>query len=170
MENTSEGNSRQWWENYQHDREILTGQVNQLTRDVSALAAEVKNLVQTQKTILDKGNRPFQWGAFVSAIIGAGVFAGLLIRPIDAELALHHDFDDRVVEHMIEDSHEMGRVKAELEWLAKGEERSYTHHETEWNRVKEAMDADLENDMDRIHTCGETTKNMLFEHLTEEAK
>lgn len=154
---------QKWWQHYQHDRDLLTAQVNQLTRDVSALTADVKNLLANQKDIIARGNRPFQWGAFVSAIVGAGVFAGLLIHPIQTELEKQEAFDQRIIEHMVQDSREMGEVQANLEWLKIGEDRAYTHHETEWNRVENRSDEDLIRDLDRLHDCSENTKQMLID-------
>ena len=157
-----------WWAQYQQDREILTQQVNQLTRDVSALTANVKNLVENQKSIIDKDNRPFQWGAFVSAIVGAGVFAGLLINPLYNNMHEIQDFQVRVTNHMLEHAEDSGRIIADLEWLKLETNRGYQHHESEWNRVKDAANADLENDINRIHDCGENTKNMLMDYMTRD--
>lgn len=120
-QNTTQGDK--WAERYEKHITRQSEQIDALTKDVSALSADVRSLMRNQEALFNKTSRPFQWGAFVSALGLVAVGAGLLIAPINRTLTEHDEFQDKIIKHWQDDAYEMGRHEANLEWLKKLEER-----------------------------------------------
>ena len=123
-----------WADRYEKHLTRQSSQIDALTKDVSALTADVRSLMRNQEALFNKTSRPFQWGAFVSAMGLVAVGAGLLITPIHRDIdglidTVHdfrgetHAFIGDTMEHRIEDAKEMGAVQTDIEWLKKLEER-----------------------------------------------
>lgn len=113
----------EWLDRFERDQEIQNEQIGELTKNVSALAATVGTVVEQQRNLFGRANRPFQWGAFVSALVGVGVFAGLLIAPLQKEMEGQHRFDIQVMQHLEEDAYKMGKLETEVKWLKTMEDR-----------------------------------------------
>jgi len=121
MDQNTQGDK--WAERYEKHITRQSEQIDALTKDVSALSADVRSLMRNQEALFNKTSRPFQWGAFVSALGLVAVGAGLLIAPINRTLAEHDEFQDKAIIHWQEDAYQMGKHEADLAWLKKLEER-----------------------------------------------
>ena len=99
-------------------------QVNSaLSADIAKVTANVETLLNNQSSIFNRQNRPFQWGAFVSALIGVGVFAGLALAPVQEKLDDADAFHKDTITHLVQDAREMGALEARVEWLMMMEDR-----------------------------------------------
>lgn len=112
-----------WADRYEKHLSRQSEQIDALTKDVSALSADVRSLMRNQESLFNKTSRPFQWGAFVSALGLVAVGAGLLIAPINKTLAEIENFEHAAIKHWQDDAYQMGKHEADLEWLKKLEER-----------------------------------------------
>jgi len=113
-----------WTSRYEKHLARQSDQIESLTRDVSALSADVRSLMKNQESLFAKTSQPFQWGAFVSALGVVAVGAGLLITPIHRELDELRLFQKGTLEHRIEDAGEMSEVKTDAKWLKMLESRA----------------------------------------------
>jgi hypothetical protein len=121
MDQSTQGDK--WAERYEKHITRQSEQIDALTKDVSALSADVRSLMRNQEALFNKTSRPFQWGAFVSALGLVAVGAGLLIAPIKDNQNRAEIFDRYVMTHLEKDAYDMGQQDADLEWLKKLEER-----------------------------------------------
>lgn len=122
---------RQWLDQYQRDQEIQNHNINQLTRDVAALTSTVQSLIDNQKGLFSKANRPLQWGAIGTAFGLLIMMVGLVIAPMQTEDQRQRNFDKDVMVHLIEDGHNMGALEERTRWLMRQEERNWieTHNQ-----------------------------------------
>jgi len=125
---------RSWSERFEKLHVRQSEQIDALTKDVSALTADVRSLMRNQEALFNKTSRPFQWGAFVSALGLVAVGAGLLITPIHRELSdtrvalagmstEFHEYRKDSMEHRIVDAGDVARIAADVSWLKRLEER-----------------------------------------------
>lgn len=112
-----------WVERYDKHLTRQSEQIDALTKDVSSLTADVRTLMRNQESLFVKTSRPFQWGAFVSALGLIGIGAGLLIAPIHREIDIFSSFVKDTHDHRIADAYDMGRQQANIEWLKMLEQR-----------------------------------------------
>jgi len=117
------GDLTSWTERYEKHLSRQSDQIDSLTRDVSALSADVRSLMKNQESLFAKTSQPFQWGAFISALGVVAVGAGLLISPIHREIDELRVFQKGTLQHRIDDAADMAAAQKDLEWLAKMEER-----------------------------------------------
>ena len=128
-------NFREWTGHYEKEQETQRDQIGDLTKIVSSLTADVRTLIDNQRGMFGRINKPPQWGAMISlgALIVVG--AGLLTAPIkddivhieaqmlrndERNLELHMWMKDQL------DDLEVQSAKAEtnVEWLSRLEERA----------------------------------------------
>ena len=137
---------REWLGHYEKERESDRKRINQLTdniatinQSVGALTADVQTLINNQKGMFDRINRPTQWGVLVSAAAFVAIVLGLVIAPLKQDLELIRQYDRAETEHNLsqhiafevktDDTNVLvTRNQVDLEWMAKMEERLYDHH------------------------------------------
>ena len=116
-----------WIDRYDRLQTRQSDQIDTLTRDVSALTADVRALMRNQEALFTKSSRPFQWGAFVSALALVALGAGLLVAPLDRENIRQNSVLDTLeteFHHYVQQSeYKHGRQDESLEWLKKLEAR-----------------------------------------------
>ena len=113
-----------WTARYEKHLSRQSDQIESLTRDVSALSADVRSLMKNQESLFAKTSQPFQWGAFISALGVVAVGAGLLISPIHREIDDLRTFQKGTLIHRIDDAAEMSEVKTDAQWLKMLESRT----------------------------------------------
>jgi hypothetical protein len=116
-------NFAEWVEQYAHEQSVQNKNINQLTKDVAELAATVRQLVDNQKGLYSRQNRPINWGAILTAIGMAAAFVALLVAPMKAEDVRQHNFDLKAMEHMVDSAALMAGQEKDIEWLMKMEDR-----------------------------------------------
>ena len=67
---------------YVKEQELHSKQLSELTADVSSLSADVRTLMEGQKVVSSRLNRPTQWGVLVSAVALVAVILGLVTGPM----------------------------------------------------------------------------------------
>ena len=107
-----------------HAQEIQNQHISQLTKDVADLAATVRAVVENQKGIFGRQNRPIQWGALIGGFTMLGVMAGLLITPIQRDTDALRAYDINDMKHRIEDAREVGILQEKTRWLERMEDRT----------------------------------------------
>ena len=112
-----------WLEQYQHDQELQNQHISQLSKDVAHLTATLQSLVDNQKGLFSRANRPINWGAIIGGVTLLGICAGLLVAPMNATIKNLTEFHNRAIELELKDAREMGRLEVEVEWLKALEER-----------------------------------------------
>ena len=113
-----------WTSRYEKHLSRQSDQIESLTRDVSALSADVRSLMKNQESLFAKTSQPFQWGAFISALGVVAVGAGLLIQPIHREIDDLKTFQAGTLVHRIEDASAMAEAKTDAKWLKMLESRA----------------------------------------------
>ena len=87
---------REWTSHYEKEQEAdrikankLQEVVSNLSTNVGALTADVRTLVENQKSLFNRQNRPWQWGVVVAGFMAMfsmsgmfGVMASLIVTPI----------------------------------------------------------------------------------------
>lgn len=139
---------REWTEHYEKEQEVDRDKVNRLadglsmlSQDVGQLTANVKVLMDNQKGMFNRLNRPWQWGVVITGFVAmfslAGMFATILtltVNPIkDAlvEISIEHKSDrsnQMEINMWQRESMEKNREDAirnatDLAWLKKLEKR-----------------------------------------------
>ena len=81
---------REWTEHYEKEQELQRDQIGDLTKAVSSLTADVRTLVENQKSLFGRINRPPPVAAYVSALLASIAvmisFSTLLVGPIKEEI------------------------------------------------------------------------------------
>lgn len=139
---------REWTAHYEREQEADRDKLNDLasivgnvSQTVGKLSANVETLMDNQKGMFNRLNRPWQWGVVISVAIGlvsmSGMFATILtltVNPIKDALA------ETSVEHKADRSNQMDiniwqreaieknredtiRNATDLDWIKKLEER-----------------------------------------------
>lgn len=139
---------REWQSHYEKQQEADREKINTLAegltlvnQNVGKLTAHVETLIENQKGMFSRMNRPWQWSVVVAAFVGmftvSGVFATVLtlsLDPVKANLEAVQQTHARDVErnldlHMwfresIEEMREGDAdMEARIQWLEKLEER-----------------------------------------------
>ena len=129
---------KEWTELYQREQESQNEQISELTKIVHSLSADVRSLIDNQKGLFSRVNRPPPVGAYITAVVASLAvmisFATLVVRPLVDEVddvrANHFlDVERNLSLHMmmkedIEENREAAAVNKEtLRWLEKLEER-----------------------------------------------
>lgn len=120
-----------WLKQYQHDQELIHSNINALTRDVGELTATVRSLVDNQKGLFTKANRPLQWGAIGTGFGLLIMMASLLVAPMLKESDQQGEFDRYTMLHLVDDAAQMGRLMERSEWLKELEKRHWEEEHTE---------------------------------------
>ena len=115
--------SPSWLERFERAQEIQNSQIGELTKNVSALTATVGTLGSQQKALFGRADRPYPWGALVSAITLLILGASLLVSPIKDDIRELGDTEDTHTKMIIENAHTLGVVEENLRWLNTLEER-----------------------------------------------
>ena len=139
---------REWTAHYEKEQEADRDKINtvvdglgNLSGEVRALTANMNTLMDNQKGMFNRMNRPWQWGVVVAAFIAMfsmaamfGTMASLIVGPIhdnlvhlesvhardvERNLALHMWFRDSL--NVLEQ--DAAESKKDREWLSKMEER-----------------------------------------------
>ena len=139
---------REWTSHYEREQEADREKINALAeglavvnQNVGKLTANVEILIDNQKGMFSRMNRPWQWGVVVAAFAAmftvSGVFATVLtlsLDPVKKQVDRMYDVGNREVErnldlHMwfresIEEIREQdANMQARIEWLEKLEQR-----------------------------------------------
>lgn len=139
---------REWTTHYEKEQEADRAKINALaeglsvvSQSVSKLSANVEVLLENQKGLFNRMNRPWQWGVVIAAFVAmftvSGVFATVLslsLDPIKANMHTMTETHSRDVErnlelHMwfrnsIEEIREHdAEMDARIDWLEKLEKR-----------------------------------------------
>jgi len=84
---------REWTTHYEKEQEsdrkkigTLVEGFTEMSRSIGALSADVRTLMENQRGMFDKINRPTQWGVLVSAALLVAVILGLVTGPMKGEL------------------------------------------------------------------------------------
>lgn len=117
------GEFREWMDHYEAEQESQRLQLGEITKNVSHLTANVQTLLDNQKGLFSRVNRPTNWAAYIAGLAVVVSFSGLLFAPVQREITRQHEFDLRVMEHLLEDAEQKGRTNTELEWVKRMEER-----------------------------------------------
>jgi hypothetical protein len=113
-----------WLERFEHDQEIQNKEIGELTKNVSALTSTVQAMLDAQKAIFGRQNRPLPWGAVIGGITLLGICTGLIIAPIKENIEDQRHFDLRLMEITLQDARSMGKLEERTHWIEKLEERS----------------------------------------------
>ena len=123
-------NFGEWLDRFEHDQDNQNAQIGKLTEnlgsltgDIGKLAATVQALVDNQKGLFNRANRPVQWGAIIGGMTMLGVMAGLLVSPIKENQVQQREFNMHVMHQIEDDAREMGEAIKDIEWLNKMEDR-----------------------------------------------
>ena len=139
---------REWTVHYEKEQEADREKINQITNiigtlgsQVSKLSANMETLIDNQKGMFSRINRPWQWGVVVSIFMGLfamsamfATMATLIVGPIhnnlkqleiihsrdvERNLDLHIWFRETLANMQVSDAKEA----ANIAWLMKMEER-----------------------------------------------
>ena len=113
----------EWLDRLERDQEIQNEQIGELTKNVSALTATVGTVVEQQRGLFGRANRPTPWGAIIGGVTLLGIMAGLLIAPIQKTMDRQYDRDVIAIEHELESAKLMAKNAADIEWLKRMEAR-----------------------------------------------
>lgn len=92
---------REWTEHYEKEQESQRAQISELTKNVSSLSADVRTLVDNQRGLFSRMNRPqgpiiaAGLAIAVSAIGVLATFITLTVSPIKDEINRIHEADLR---------------------------------------------------------------------------
>ena len=139
---------REWQTHYEKQQEADRDKINTLAegltlvnQNVGKLTAHVETLIENQKGMFSRMNRPWQWGVVIAAFVAmftvSGVFATILTLSLDPvksniqvlDLAHARDVERNLELHMwfresIEEMREGdANMEARIQWLEKLEER-----------------------------------------------
>ena len=132
---------REWTDHYEKEQETQRDQIAELTKAVSALTADVRTLVDNQRGLFSRINRPQPVAAYVSALLASIAvmisFSTLLVSPIKesvAHMAETHLLDTErnlqlhvMMKEDIEQNQITNATNAEaLRWIEKLEDRYNT--------------------------------------------
>jgi hypothetical protein len=82
---------REWTQHYEKEQELQRDQIGELTKATSSLTADVRTLVENQRTLHGRINRPQPVAAYVSALLASIAvmisFSTLLVNPIKEQIA-----------------------------------------------------------------------------------
>lgn len=84
---------REWTAHYEKEQELQRDQLGELTSNVSTLTADVRTLMDNQKGMFNRINRPTQWGTLVASAALLAVVLGLVTGPMKEEIG---DLEDKV--------------------------------------------------------------------------
>ncbi len=98
-------------------QEIQSADISDLTRDVGKLTATVQALVDNQKGIFHRQNRPLPLGAIIGAFTLLVIMAGLLIAPMHREQDRSYMFDVKVMEYMLSNTKISQEHTTDIKWL-----------------------------------------------------
>lgn len=143
---------REWTDHYEKEQEQQREQIGELTKNVSSLSADVRTLVENQRGMFSRLNRPqapLMVASFAVLISLAGLFATfitLTVNPIKDSVThiedtlLLDDSRDLQLHIMLKEDIEAGqeelaRQSEALRWLEKMEERDYQEMKGIYTRV-----------------------------------
>ena len=132
---------REWTSHYEKEQEADRDKINtladglsQVNTNVGTLTANVEQLIDNQKGMFSRINRPTQWGVLVSAALLVAVILGLVTGPMKEEISdlenqvrqeternieLHIMFNQRLGEQI-----KLSTANAtNMEWVKKMEDR-----------------------------------------------
>ena len=112
-----------WLERFEHAQEIQNAQIGELTKNVSALTATVSTLGSQQKALFGRADRPYPWGALISAVTLLVLGATLIVSPMKEDLDQQRSFDTHTNDLMLKHFEDVGAMKENLVWLNKLEAR-----------------------------------------------
>jgi len=136
---------REWTAHYEKeqiaDREKINGIadiVGQMAGQVSKLTAHVESLIDNQKGVFQRINRPVQWGGLVSAASFVAILLGLVVLPmkeqifelkesvqeeVQRNLKLHMMFVEQQQELAVKTAVDTTRNQTDIKWLMNMEVR-----------------------------------------------
>lgn len=129
---------REWTEHYEKEQEAQREQIGDLTKIVHSLSADVRTLVENQKSLFSRINRPQPVAAYVSALLASIAvmisFATLLVSPIKDDMihienTLLRETNDNSIVHQRHENRinlneaEVARLAESARWIEKLEER-----------------------------------------------
>jgi len=92
---------REWTSHYEKEQEQDREKINDLAasvatinQSVGALTADVRTLIENQKGMFNRINRPTQWGVLVAAAALVAVVLGLVTGPMKEEIG---DLEDKLI-------------------------------------------------------------------------
>lgn len=132
---------REWIDHYEREQEadrdkvnVLTEAVSSINSNVGALTANVRTLMDSQKSISDRLNRPTNWGIFATFAGVIFMVVGLVVSGLKNDIAhlerqaainvernldLHMWFRDAIAKN----GEETSEHHTEIKWLSKMEDR-----------------------------------------------
>ena len=141
---------REWTEHYEKEQESQRSQISELTKIVHSLSADVKTLVENQRGMFSRINRPFNWGWFATGVGIIFVGIGLVINPIKSTLR-HIEEIGFITESRLNSVEKEIAVAMEAKrWNEKMTDRNNHQIDEIWFQLKEVSEA-----CTRLHGCKE---------------
>lgn len=145
---------REWTEHYEKEQESQRQQIGDLTKAVSSLTADVRTLVENQRGLFSRLNRPQPVAAYVSALLASIAvmisFSALLVNPIKEDI---EDFERLSLMHEERMNHvetEVAVAREAQRWNEKMSDRNNNQIDQIWYQLKDVSEEACRLGMD---TC-----------------